>query len=253
MFHDAGDEFRPTQMREYHDALQTLQGHEQVALAELHAEDPEPLMARFDHSVRTVAAYPEITEAFHGARSEVWTEKKGWPITSTTTFAADLVDGHHEVTDFPELDFDLVDREIFPLRSTTDGIDARGAGRSIDLLLRAANGLPVVGDLAVAGDCYLALVRALACAVELSSDSQLERLADHYDFIVPGDQAVISIYLIAPVLPEPGTDRRRSFEASRTIVDELMIDPRVAPVIRHIVCLEASFDAHGRPLLRCLF
>jgi hypothetical protein len=244
-----------TQLHEYYNALHGLKEEEQTALAELHAEDPERLIARFDHSVKTVAAYPAITEAFHGVRSDAWLEAAGEPVTSTTTFVANLVaDGHHQVVDFPELDFDFVDREIFPLRSTTIPADGRGVRRSIDVLLRAGNGLPIVGELKVAGDspAYFALVQALAYSVDLSSESQLRRLADHYDFIVPADQPVISIYLIAHAAPERGAFRRRSLEATKVIVDKLITDRRVRNVIRHIAYLESSID-DGRLVFKHLF
>jgi hypothetical protein len=243
-------------MRHYYDSLHGLKEQEQTALAELHAEDPERLIARFDHSVKTVAAYPTITEPFHGERSETWTERAGLPITSTTMFVAELAAaGHHQVVDFPELDFDFVDREIFPLRSATIPVDGRGPRRSIDLLLRAQNGLPIVGELKVAGDspAYFALVQALMYSAELSSKSQLRRLAEHYDFIVPEGQAVITIYLIAHATPEHGAYRRRSLEATRVITEKLMTDRRVAGVIRHIAYLESSIDIDGRLAFKHLF
>jgi hypothetical protein len=255
MAHGA-DRLEPTQLRQYYDALHGLKEQEQTALAELHADDPERLIARFDHSVKTVATYPATTEPFHGERSEAWMEKAGEPVTSTTTFVAELaVISHHQVVDFPELDFDFVDREIFPLRSTTIPIDGRGARRSIDLLLRAGSGMPIVGELKVAGDSptYYALVQALMYATELSSESQLRRLAEHYDFIVPAAQPAIIVYLIAHAAPERGAYRRRSLEATKVIVEKLMKDRRVADVIRHFAYLESSIDADGRLVFRHLF
>jgi hypothetical protein len=86
--------------------------------------------------VKTVAGYRKIDELFHGDRSERWREEAGEPVTSTTTFVAELAAGHHQVVDFSELDFDFIDREILPLRSTSTPVEGRGARRSIDLLLR---------------------------------------------------------------------------------------------------------------------
>jgi hypothetical protein len=253
---NAADRLVPTQMRQFNDSLHSLKEQEQTALAELHAEDPERLISRFDHSVQTVARYPVMAEPFHGARSEAWMEKVREPVTSTTTFVAELAAaGNHQVVDFSELDFDFVDREVFPLRSTSIPIDGRGARRSVDLLLRASNGLPIVGELKVAGDSppYPALIQALMYSTEFSSESQLERLADHYDFIIPADQPVISIYLIAHEAPERGTYRRRSFEATKVIVEKLMADCRVAYVIRHFAYLESSIDGAGRMVFKHLF
>lgn len=90
-------------------------------------------------------------------------------------------------------------------------------------------------------------------STELSSESQLERLAGHYDFIVPADQPMISVYLIALAAPEGGSYRRRSFEATKVIVEKLMADRRVADVTRHFVYLESSIDDGGRMVFKHLF
>jgi hypothetical protein len=245
-----------TQLRGYYDALHGLKEQEQTALAELHAKDPERLIARFAHSVKTVAAYPELTEAFYDERSRKPIEVAGDRVHSTTTFVAKLrAAGRLHVLDFPELDFDFVDREIFPLRSTTIPVDGRGARRSIDVLLRDDNGFPIVGEVKVAGDSptYYALVQALMYAAELSSESQLRRLAKHYEFVIPEGQAAITIYLIAHAAPESGTYRGKSLEASKAIVEKLMDDPRITAVIRHFACLESTLDADGRLSFKHLF
>jgi hypothetical protein len=246
----------PTQLREYYDALHALKEQEQTALAELHADDPARLITRFAHSVETVAAYPVIKEAFHRERSDTWMEKSGDPITSTTTFVANLAaGGRHRVDGYGELDFDYVDREIFPLRSTEIAVEGRSVRRSIDLLLRDRDGFPVVGELKVAGDSptYFALVQALMYAAELSSSSQQQRLGEHYGLRVPGDDPGISIYLVAYAAPERGAYRARSFAASETISLGLMADPRVSSVVRRIAYLAASSDADGNLVFERLF
>jgi hypothetical protein len=239
---------RPTHLRTYYDALHALKEQEQTALAELHAEDPARLIARFAHSVETVAGYPALDEAFHGERpSEAWKEHAGEPVTSTTTFVANLAaGGRHEVADAPELAFDFVDREIFPLRSTTTAVGERSVRRSIDLLLRDADRLPVVGELKVAGDSptYYALVQALMYAAELSSEGQRRRLGEHYDLDGSADGR-IGVYIVAFAPPERGAFRERSFEASATIAEKLMADPKVNGVLRRIAYLQASADADG--------
>lgn len=238
----------PTQLREFYGALHALREQEQTAIAELHAEDPERLIARFAHSVEAVAAYPAIDEAFHGARSEAWKEKAGEPITSTTAFVANLAAGErHEVSRATDLDFEYVDREIFPLRSTEIAVEGRSVRRSVDLLLRDRDGFPIVGELKVAGDSptYYALVQALMYAAELSSQSQLRRLVElpDYAFRLPDEgEPGLSIYLIAFAAPERGKYRTRSFDASKKIVAKLMVDPRVNRVVRRIAYLEASAD-----------
>jgi hypothetical protein len=246
----------PTQLRTFYDALHALKEQEQTALAELHAEDPARLIARFAHSVGTVARYPTLDEAFHGERpSEAWKEHAGESVTSTTTFVANLAaGGRHEVADHPELAFDFVDREVFPLRSTTTAVGARSVRRSIDLLLRDGDRLPVVGELKVAGDSptYYALIQALMYAAELSGESQGRRLREHYDFDGSADGR-IGIYIVAFAPPERGAFRERSFEASAKIAKKLMADPKVNRVLRRIAYLQASADAGGGLVFRSRF
>lgn len=251
-----GGALPPTQLREYYDALHALKEQEQTALAELHADDPKRLIARFAHSVEAVADYPPITEPFHGERSEAWMEKTGKPVTSTTTFVASLAAaGSHRVTGAAELDFDYVDREIFPLRSTMIGVGDRSVRRSIDVLLSDNDDFPIVGELKVAGDSptYYALVQSLAYTAELSSESQLGRLADHYGLRVAEGEPTLSIYLLAYAAPELGAYRKRSFTATEAIAAKLMGDERVTSVLRRIAYLEASSADDGSLVFKRLF
>jgi hypothetical protein len=254
-----GQVLPPTQLRGYYDALHALKEQEQTALAELHAEDPARLIARFAHSVKTVADYPAITIPFHGERSKAWLEKAGQDVTSTSTFVAKLAAARsHRVTNAGQLDFDYVDREIFPLRRTGIARADQSDRRSIDLLLRDSDNLPVVGELKVAGDspAYYALVQALMYAAELSSASQLRRLAGQstYDFRLPGDEeAPLSIYLIAYAAPERGAYRERSFRATERLSAKLMRDRRINEVVRCIAYLEASTGADGKLVFERLF
>lgn len=246
----------PTQLREYYDALHALKEQEQTALAELHADQPERLIARFANSVEAVAAYPALTEPFHGPRSEAWMDKAGEPVTSTTTFVANMAAAvSHKVTGAPELDFDYLDREVFPLRSTTIGVGERSVRRSVDVLLRDKDGFPIVGELKVAGDSatYYALVQSLAYAAELSSASQLRRLGAHYGLRIAEGDPALSIYLLAYAAPERGLYRKRSFAATEAITAKLMADHRVGRVIRRIAYLEASSAADGSLVFKRFF
>jgi hypothetical protein len=238
----------PTQLRRYYEALHALKEQEHTTLAELHAKDPARLIGRFVNSLKTVASYPAITVPFHGVRSERWKAEAGRPVTSTTSFTANLAaEGHHRVAGHPDLDFDFVDREIFPLRSTERALEARSTRVSIDLLLRDRDACPVVGELKVADDSptYVALIQALAYAVELSGPDQLRRLAEAYGFRPPDFGPAIGIYLIGYNAPVSGEYRKASFAASTVIAEKLMADTRVNSVIKCIAYLEATSTNDG--------
>ena len=239
-------ELKPTQIRAYYDALGTLKEQEQTALAELHAEDPQRLVGRFAHSVKTVAEYPAIEESFYGERSDTWMERATGVIDSTAAFAAEIAarDVHEVAGAPPELGFRYVDREIFPLRTTKRG-GPRPARRSIDLLLASQDNSPIVGELKIGTDkpTYYALIQALMYAAELSSTSQRHRLAQHYNLKAEGG---IDIYIIGYETPERGAFRARSFEATKMIASKLIDEPAVRGVIRRIAYLKATQVAGNR-------
>jgi hypothetical protein len=239
---------KPTQLRELYDALAVLKEQEQTALAELHADDPERLIGRFTHSVETVAEYPALEEPFHDDRSDAWREKGNAAIDSTTAFTARLAASDvHEVTGTPELAFHYVDREIFPLRSRVLGVEQRSRRRSLDLLLKSREGYPIVAELKIRHDTptYYALVQALMYAVELSSESQRQRLVEYSDMQLPLAEPALSIYIIGYESPETGSFRERSFAASETIARKLMLDSRCNSVLRRIAYLKAESTPDG--------
>jgi hypothetical protein len=56
-----------TQLRDYYQALGALHQGEQTLLAEAHAEDPSPLIHRFQHSVKEARRrLTDPVEPFHG-------------------------------------------------------------------------------------------------------------------------------------------------------------------------------------------
>lgn len=230
---------KPTQLRELYDALAALKEQEQTALAELHAEDPERLIARFVRSVETVAAYPDLDEPFHDRSPAA----EGVPrdISSTPGFVSRMSAGDlYSVAGAPQLSFRLVDRELFPLRSSQAG-GPRAPRRTMDVLLADRSGYPIVGELKIGSDkpTYYALIQALMYAAELSSQHQLRRLAEHHGTIVAASGPSLGIYLIGFQVPD-GTYRPRSYEASKRIAGELMADRRINSILRSIAYLEAD-------------
>jgi hypothetical protein len=244
-------EFEPTQLRELYDALGALKEGERTALAEMHANDPTLLLHRFEHSVKKVAGYPPLDEHFHPPRSARTDPPTSVAeITSTADFARHLSQGNEfEVGGDEELWFRFVDREIFPLRQTTRG-GTRPTRRWLDLLLVSRDGLPIVAELKIREDkpTYDAFIQALMYAVELSSPAQLSRLKEQYEeagFDWPTGGPVLDLYLIAFDPPVRGTYRKRSFEATKRIVEKMLADERLSSVVRRIAYLEATIRGDG--------
>ena len=169
-----------TPLRDYYDALHSLKEYEHTALAEAHALDSTLLLRRFDQSVRAFNA-PTVEPFYDTARADPDRYRTSPDqINSTIKFAAQISDGAaREVAPTPALAFRYVDRELSPLRTTSDN---RSARRSLDLLLANANdGLPIYAELKIGADkpSYSALVQILALAADLLPASQRERLQQH--------------------------------------------------------------------------
>jgi hypothetical protein len=172
-------------------------------------------------------------------------------------------DGRAAVPRHPGLEFEFVDYEVNPLRTTRseceDGSSAeRMGGGGVDVLLAARDRLPAVGEIKVARDStpFLALVQALTYAVELSTPAQQARLDRTYPgrFARPGTGPAVDVYLL---LADHPADQAEFVELTGRVVDGLMRPGTpAADVIRRVVCLKAvvgeaaraSFDlAFARP------
>jgi hypothetical protein len=242
----------PTQLREFYDILGALKEEEQTALAEFHAADPERLILRFEKSVRTVAKYEGLdpAEAFHPnralrTRTDATDDE---PIGSTADFAGYLETSiTYRVSGADGLDFRYLDREISTLNSKMLPVEARVARRSVDLLLSDSEGrLPIVGELKRKKDSptYFALIQSLMYAVDLNSAVQRRRL-DRYGLSAPETGPFVGIYLIGYKASYAGDNRKRSFQASKTIAAKLMRDARVTSVVNRIAYLDATLGADG--------
>jgi hypothetical protein len=237
-------DFAPTQLRELYNALGALSQGEETVLAEWHAENPRRLLERLEHSVKTVSGYPALKEPFHDPRPSREAVGLG-EIKSTADFAHQLAEGKPiPVSNEDNLSFRFVAREVFPLRQT-EKEGARPERRWLDLLLISDDGYPIAGELKIRGDSltYFAFVQALMYAAELSSASQLRRLAQHYDtagFREATQGPVIDIYLIAFEPPTTGDYREPSFKATKKIIEQMVQDERFTSVVRRTAYLEAA-------------
>ena len=246
------DQLKKTHLRRYYDALDALQEAEQTRLAEMHADDPRPLVHRFRESLKTLEQYPDLSaEPFHDGKRKA-PSAPPVPvdsIVSTLDFAGHLADRQpRDVKNGEELAFEYVDREIFLLRSTDA---ARAASRSLDLLLiNAGDKTPVLGELKIRGDRlpYFALVQLLMYATEAVNKLQRERLRSVYanedpatDFSWPEEGPFADLYLIA-FEPERGTYFDASLQATERNSEQLLEASAVSGFLRRIAYVEAVAD-----------
>jgi hypothetical protein len=246
-----GPSISPTPLRAYYDALHLLKEQEQTALAKAHAEDPRLLARRFRKSLEALSARGSTSEPFYPpGRKALPTDIVQDRIASTFDFAARLAAvGKATVKDAEHLGFCLVDREIFPTRSTEGTVEARDPRRSLDLLLaNTQDGTPIFAELKIRGDSlpYFALIQALMLATELLAPAQRDRLRAHSEKLVwPSKPPYADIYLVVFEAPERGKYRAESLQATAEISERLIRDPFVAQQIRRIAYLQATSDQQG--------
>lgn len=233
-----GKEIKRTQLRDLYSALGHLKQSEQVALARAHADDASMLEHRIKRDLVTVAGYPALTES-----PLVDAKRKALPesvdvadLRSTVAFAKALGHDPHTVADRPDLGFRYLEREISPLRGSSL------ERRAMDLLLLSQDNTPVLGELKRGPDSlpYFALIQLLVHLVELSSESQRERLVS---LGVPSDRrdAPVDLYLISYGTPHV-THQQASLEATRAIAERLTSGrlSGLASQVRRIAYLHAQ-------------
>ncbi len=151
-----------------------------------------------------------------------------------------------------ELEFDFVDYEVSPIRTTgsefENGESAKRSGRGgVDVLLaNRADRLPAVGELKADTDRnpFLGLVQALTYAVELSTPPQRARLATSYPgrFAWPEAGPVIDIDLLLIRYPD---DRAHAefLDLVRGLVERLAVPGSpFAALVRRVACLRTDMS-----------
>ncbi len=235
-----------TQLRDYYDALQALKEQEQTALAEAHAEDPRLLAYRFRRGIEAFEGESLIKEPFYpkGRKKLPSPPTPVDEISTTNHFVSQLCDrSAHAVNDADALAFRYVDREISPLRTTTQRKIPR---RSLDLLLENCNDkTPIFAEFKMRDDklSYFALVQILMLAVEFLWPAQRERLKAHRpanDLVWSEEGPFADAYIIVFEPPRTGNWRERSFNATEQISKRLVKDVDFSSHIRRIAYIEAS-------------
>lgn len=151
-----------------------------------------------------------------------------------------------DVPERPELGFRFLERELVVTQARgfrfEDG-RVSSNGPRIDLLLASADGLPIVGEVKVAGDSspFLALIQALAAAAYLTPPLQRGRLLHHSPAgALSGDDTRIDVYLIAVSELVRSKPRRAILDETKGLSEKLA--PKLGKYVRRIAGVDLSYD-----------
>ncbi len=242
-----------TPLRHFYARLRDFEGQSfhREAAAEC-VRRPDRLQELIAESVRHFGLYDNREEAFHDRVSG---------LTPARTRSGDLANrtlglmalGAVSVPKQPALEFDFVDYEVSPIRTTgsqfEDGTSGKhsGAGGIDALLATRSDRLPVIGELKADTDRnpFLGLIQSLTYAVELSSPPQRSRLAAAYPgrFAWPEGGPYIDIGLLLIRYPnDPG--KAEFLHLVRRLVERLAVpDSAFSKLVRRVVCFRTEMVA----------
>ena len=174
-----------------------------------------------------------------------------------------IANGATTVPTRPDLEFDFVDYEVSPVRTTRsefeNGQAATKTGKGgIDVLLaNRVDRLPAVGELKANTDRnpFLGFIQSLTYAVELSTPAQRARLDRSYPgrFAWPDTGPVIDICLLLIRYPD---DRPHTefLDLVRQIVEKLAVPGSpFTSIVRRVTCFHTNMDAVDRAEFRVAF
>ncbi|OWK37380.1 hypothetical protein FRUB_06500 [Fimbriiglobus ruber] len=174
---------------------------------------------------------------------------------------ASIACGATTVLSQPDLEFDFVDYEVSPIRTTKsefeNGRQARNTGGIDALLANRVDRLPAVGELKANTDRnpFLGFIQSLTYAVELSTPAQRARLDRSYPgrFAWPDTGPVIDICLLLIRYPD---DRPHSefLDLVRQIVEKLAVPGSpFTSIVRRVTCFHTNMDTVDRAEFRVAF
>jgi hypothetical protein len=244
-----------TEMLLLYRLLRRMRQKDRLAMARWLAREPQVLASMFTRSVRAFAKYENL-ERFHGDRST-----RVGPAGGLSTGRHLLehlcneapADGHWPIVGAPRLNFTLVDYEVEVTRTTggarfEDGTPAT-AGLTMDLLLRAMDGAPIVCEVKVGTekkddtDPFFALVQALASAAHLVTDSQLSRLKDSYPKLASkGGPIDVYVLFVKPTKKRKSLYQDDFCSTARELADGLIRMPEISRHVRHLALIGARLE-----------
>lgn len=179
-----------TPMTDRYFRIRRLSQNERLDEAEDHLADSAELVSEVNESTSLFAEYANSHPFYPRPRSR-YSGAKG--VGKTRELAALLESAPERIShvaEDPTVSFRYVDREIKFARTASSAYYASpgkpatdNTAIRTDLLLRmTGSGAPTVGEIKIGTDTdpYEGLIQALACACELATPNQLERLSDQY-------------------------------------------------------------------------
>lgn len=206
-------------------------------------------------SVRHFELYDNRGEPFHD-RGPGLTRARGENGDVANRTLSVMARGAVSVPSHPELEFDFVDYEISPIRTTgsefENGTPGTRSGRGgLDALLaNRTDRLPVVGELKADTDRnpFLGLIQSLTYAVELSTPAQRSRLATSYPgrFAWPDAGPYIDIVLL--LIRYPNDPAHAEFlDLVRGLVGRLAVPGTpFTRMVRRVACLRTDLNLPDR-------
>ncbi len=257
-----------TVMRHLYNLLEVFASkHCRLALAEEVLRVPSRLARQFRASVEHFSRYDNISETFvptNGNRNPLPDCGQLTRITSTNELSAFLVqqqEGMGNIANEPDLNFQFIERELIPARTTGHAVyeDGTSAQRGVQLdwlLINRQDDAPIVTEIKVGDDAdpFYALVQSLMYVSELVTSSQWERLKQHYhQFHSLDESPSVDIYLVVSDFNDRSKIQCDIKNATSQICECLIGEPDVYKFVRRIACVDAYLDQTGQLAFESLF
>lgn len=226
------------------------ESHEKRLLrAEGYCSDPSGLATMFSKSIEGFSHY-ENSEDFYGRRA-AYTGHKGFANTRQLAALLETKGPRWTVKGPKGLNFEYVDREIVLARTTGGAVyndrkrsKATTGVRADLLLVSSKDRRPIVGEVKIGTDKdpFTGLIQGLACATQLATPNQLDRLHETYSDAEWSEDGLVYVYVILASVAKKVTPRARYWwklmSASDAIAKKLMQEPEVRRSLAGIACLE---------------
>lgn len=242
-----------TPLRHFYDRLRDFESqsfHREAAVECVRR--PDQLQKLIAESVRHFGLYDNREETFHERVSGLTPARIQNSDLANRTLGL-MARGAVSVPTYPALEFDFIDYEVSPIRTTRsefeNGISGKhsGAGGVDALLASRFDRLPIIGELKADTDRnpFLGFIQSLTYAVELSSPSQRSRLMAAYPgrFAWPEDGPYIDIGLL--LIRYPNDSSKVEFlHLVRRLVERLAVpDTPFSKLVRRVVCFRTEMIA----------